>query len=170
MIAYANCNDPTDTPPSSYTPPGPNGDAPIVCGFDGVAPCRTGQGCPAGGLTVESAESIVCNEYLGPTYIGSGATYTYSTTRTIGTTWTVGGFLGFNVGDLSGPLGLFGASFSFSETTTTGDISGISADCGEVNGSNGLPGNWTCGMDIAPKCIHMTGTCATGERSNAAAM
>jgi hypothetical protein len=71
--------------------------------------------------------------------------YTYSTTRSIGTTWTIGGFLGINLGDLTQPLGSAGFSATFSETTTVGSTAGSTEQCGESQGSNGMPGNWTCG-------------------------
>ena len=74
--------------------------------------------------------------------------YTFSTQRSIGTSWNVGGFLGINIGSLSSPAAFAGFSASFTQTTTTGDSSGVSTACGEYTGQNGNPGNWTCGMDV----------------------
>ncbi|KAK5169796.1 uncharacterized protein LTR77_005774 [Saxophila tyrrhenica] len=158
-IAYCNGNDATNIGPSAYSAPGPNGDPHqnTSCGVGG-APCSYGT-CDADSITVESQESVTCDEYLAPTYIGAGATYTYSTTRTISYAWSVGGFLGINIGDLSGPVGVAGFSATFTETTTVGTISGTSDQCGSYIGQNGQPGNWTCALDIKPKCWQMTGTC-----------
>lgn len=109
--------------------------------------------CDTSTIVVETADRVVCDEYLGPAYVGAGADYVYDTTRTVGTSWSYGGFLGINVGDLSGPLGVAGFSFSFTETTSTGTTAGSSEQCGDGISSNGFRGNWTCGMDVMPSCI-----------------
>lgn len=68
--------------------------------------------------------------------------YSYDTTRTISTSWSVGGFLTINIGDLAGPAAAAGFDASFTETTATGDTVGTTSQCGDTTGSNGLPGNW----------------------------
>lgn len=64
---------------------------------------------------------------------------TFSTTRTVGTTWNVGGFIGLNVGKLSAPLALAGFSASYSETITTGNTVGVTDTCGAANDASGAP-------------------------------
>lgn len=102
-----------------------------------------------------SAVSETCNEFLGPDYTIPGNSLTYSVTKSISTGWSFGGFVQFNFGDLSAPLGSAGFTFTYTETVTTGSVSGLSALCGDQ------PGNWTCGLDIAPKCVVTSGTCHT---------
>lgn len=110
-------------------------------------------------LASETNEGV---EFLGPTYIGAGATYTYSTTRTVGQTWSVGGFLTLNTSDLAPVAASTGVFASFAETTTVEDTSGTSLVCGE----EGATGSWTCSMDIAPKCWQMTETCQASYGDN----
>lgn len=145
-IGYANCNHPADERPEVYDPPGGNGAPTTICGSDpgSVCPSPGGEdGCSADSLTVTSQESVTCNEYLGPAYIGAGSLYTFTTTRTIGTTWNVGGFAGLNIGRLGQAIGMPAVTFSWSETVSTGDTAGANGQCGEELGKNGMPGNWT---------------------------
>lgn len=138
-IAFCDSNDSPDTPPSAYTAPGPNGHPEIQCGGNLEEQCD-GASCNEGSIVMETQEPVTCEEWLAPTYIGAGATYTYSTTRTVGTTWSVGGFLVLDTSDLapvSVPVGFFS---SFANTTTSGDTSGITSMCGD----EGAKGNWTC--------------------------
>lgn len=67
----------------------------------------------------------------------------------------MGGFLSIDTSDLATVAASAGFFASFAETTTMGDTVGTAQVCGE----EGATGNWTCGMDIAPKCWQMTGSC-----------
>lgn len=70
--AYCDANDPGDTPPGSYDPSESNNGTPrTVCGGNSKTPCGTGT-CAPGSLVMTAQESVVCSEYLGPTYIGAG--------------------------------------------------------------------------------------------------
>lgn len=71
VAAYCDGNDPVNTLPSSYVPPGPNGYAPLDCGGNSENPCTLGS-CDSGSLVVTSQETVTCNEYLGNNYIGAG--------------------------------------------------------------------------------------------------
>lgn len=107
---------------------------------------------------MDEQTSVECGEYLAPSYIGPGATYTYTTTRNIGTTWTTGGFLSIDTSDLW-PVSVQAGFFSsFAETTTTGDTSGLTSDCG-----NSTEGSFTCGMHVVPRCWQMSGTRETED-------
>lgn len=101
-------------------------------------------------------------EYLGPTYVGPGAQYTYSTTRNVGTSWSVGAFLSIDSSDLAPVAAQLGIFASFTETTTVGDVSGSTQTCGE----EGANGTFTCTMDIAPKCWKLRGTCEARYESD----
>lgn len=143
-IGYANCNHSPGERPETYDPPGGNGEPTTVCGIEPGTYCPSPQGGETcSDLTVDSTESVTCNEYLGPAYVGAGSLYTFTTTRTIGTTWNVGGFAGINIGQLGKAIGMPAVTFSFSETVTTGDTAGANGQCGEEYGANGMPGNWT---------------------------
>ncbi|KAK5165693.1 uncharacterized protein LTR77_008616 [Saxophila tyrrhenica] len=155
-IGYCNGNDGDDVSPSAYGWPGPNGEPWLQCGKDGQVPCP-GTGCIEGSLVVESQEAIACQDYLGAGYIGVGATYIYSSTRQVGTTWTVGGFLSIDTSDLA-PVSVQADFFaSFAETTTIGSSTGVGDTCG----SEDAEGDYTCGLHIRPQCYAMTGYCDT---------
>ncbi|KAK5163345.1 uncharacterized protein LTR77_010718 [Saxophila tyrrhenica] len=155
VVGFCDNDDDVATKPSDYTPPGPNGNAPINCGGNSDTTCSLGS-CSSN-LAVATQENTPCDEYLGPNTIGPGAQYTYSTTRTIGTTWTVGFDLGIDSSELATVAGSAGFSASFSKTTLVGDSSGVSQSCGSTDAT----GNFTCDLIVAPGCYHMTGTCMT---------
>lgn len=119
VVAFCDNNEPTDTLPSSYSAPGPNGSPLLTCGIPGTSFCALGA-CDTSTIVVETAESVTCNEFLGNAYTTPGNDLTYTTTRTISYTWSVGGTFGINLGSLSGPLGTAGFEFSFAETVATG--------------------------------------------------
>ena len=70
-VAFCDTNDAADTSPSAYAAPGPNGGPKVVCGGNDDTACGQGY-CKADSLVVTSSDSVVCSEYLGPTYIGAG--------------------------------------------------------------------------------------------------
>ena len=72
VIAFCDGNLSPSTPPSAYTPPGPNGGPAVVCGGNNQNPCSFGT-CDTTTIVVASQGVVTCNEYLGPAYIGAGA-------------------------------------------------------------------------------------------------
>ncbi|KAK3680950.1 hypothetical protein LTR37_021006 [Vermiconidia calcicola] len=155
-IGYCNNNDPVDKPFADYNDgyPGPNGRPEVECGGNNGVECE-GTQCIDGTLVMTEQTSVECGEYLAPSYIGPGATYLYSTTRTITETWTVGGFVIIDTSDLFVVSVQAGFFSSFSNATTTGDISGISTTCGDESAE----GTFTCGMHVVPSCWQMAGYC-----------
>ncbi|KAK3704011.1 hypothetical protein LTR37_014114 [Vermiconidia calcicola] len=120
---------------------GPNGPPVITCGLNGGEDCEASSvlGCDESTIVVTEAESVVCNEYMAANYPFPGQQGTFSTTRTVGTTWSVGGFVGLNIGSLAGPLAFAGFSASYSETVTTGNTVGVTDTCGAANDPSGAP-------------------------------
>ncbi|KAK3710743.1 hypothetical protein LTR37_010162 [Vermiconidia calcicola] len=153
VVAFCDSHDPVDTPPSAYTPPGPDGPGNVYCGGNDADACDIGT-CNPDTLIVATQDNVVCDVYLGPNTIPAGDTYT---SRSIGTTWTVGGALGIDSSDLAAVAVQATFFATFAKTTTTGDISGTSAMCGGEDAE----GDFTCDLQVAPGCYRMTGTCLT---------
>ena len=70
------------------------------------------------------------------------ASFTYSTSKFVTSTWSVGFDLGIDSSDLAKASGNAGFSFSYSQGTTTGSTEGISQICGPLTGAQGL---FSCG-------------------------
>ena len=157
-IAYCNGNDPANATPTGYTPPGVNGEPSVICAGNSDVPCVVNTNCDTSTLTVDSHETVTCGEWMAATYVGYGDTITLDATHTIGTTWTLGGFAQFDTSDLFSAALSAGIVATFAETTTNGDTEGSSGMCGDPSTS----GSWTCGLDVKPQCIHMSGTCQDG--------
>ena len=71
--------------------------------------------------------------------------------QSIGTTWSVGGFLSIDTSDLAPVSVQMGFFFSFAETQTFGSSTGVSVTCG----SSDAKGDFTCGLLISPACVRI---------------
>jgi len=157
-IAYCNGNDAINVPPNFYEWPGPDGEPAAQCGKAGFPPCQ-GTECKKGSIKMEEPEEVSCGDYLGAGFVEPSAIYTYSTQQSIGTTWSVGGFLSIDTSDLAPISVQVGFFYSFAETQTFGSSTGVSVTCG----SSDAKGDFTCGLLISPACLAMKGTCETED-------
>lgn len=67
----------------------------------------------------------------------------------------IGGFVPFNIGPIGKAVASAAPQFSYTDTTTSGYTTGVSAQCGEPDSG----GTWTCGLEIQPKCLITVGSC-----------
>lgn len=52
---------------------------------------------------------------------------------------------------------------SYTDTTAIGETDGVTGTCGSQMGNNGMIGNWTCGVDVKPKCTRTYGHCDAAD-------